>query len=180
MALRIESNWQFVLFFLSSFPSVSNHISAIRSLHQLPPPHRGSSCTLHPRMCPLCPGYSAAEVRRGGGCVCLKLIHCWLISHIHWEIHTHTHISPSSPLLSLARTLERQRRRQAEESGMAASGCRQAVVIWPDYQPGGNIQPLYSCYSSSSSSLLCPSIIYMLVFSFFNLSFLALLHGSIL
>ncbi len=135
----LELNWQFTL---CSFLTSSNRSSAGCSLHQLSPPHRGSSCALHPGCAPCTLG-SSVEVR-GVGSV-------WASSTAD-SSHTHTHRQAS--LLSLAFTLERQWRRQAEESGMAASGCRQAVVIWLDYQPGGNIQPLYSLYSSFSSSSL--------------------------
>lgn len=151
----LELNWQLTL---CSILPVSNHSSAGCSLHQMSPPHRGSSCTLHPGCAPCTLG-SAGEVGWGSCLSVWGFIHCWLIS----QTHTHRRASPVSLSLSLSlsRTLKRHLRRQAEESGMATSGCCQAAVIWLDYQPGGNIQ---SHSLSSSLSSPAPSIYHLHAF----------------
>lgn len=151
------------------FFSVSLELNWIDSLHSAPSSLRpitarlaaaSATCLLHAggrlarrtRDVPLVPW--VLSLRWGWWWwVCLRLIHCWLISHTHRQASPLSPLSPPSPT-SLSRfhsvaLLRGSGDARLRSRGTTASGCCQAVVIWLDYQPGGNIQPLYSSFSSS-------------------------------
>lgn len=135
-----------------------------------------------PYMCPLytpgCIGWIGDwwVVLERGDWACSLLTHP---THRHTHIHSQGQASISSLSLSFTHTLEKQRRRQGGELvGVTASGCCQAVVIWLDYQPGGNIQPIYPPHTLTlplpppplPSSSLAPSIYHFFPY-FFHMPF---------
>lgn len=154
MFFLLELNWQLTL---CSILAVSNHSSAGCSFHQMSPPHRGSSCTLHSGCAPCTLG-SAGEVGWGS---CLSVWGSSTADSSHKHTHTETHTGKHLLSLSLDFTLSHSEE-ATETAGWGVRDGDQWVL-----SGGGNLTGLPTRWKHSVSlPLLLP-----LFSSFIHLSF---------